>query len=227
VTTRLDVSRIQALCLDIDGTLVDSDDRLVKRLTRTLHPARALFRNQDPSPFARRVVMSAETPFNAFVVLADRLGLDGLVLPILEKMSGQSRRSHEAPLIPGISSALDWLRSRYRLAIVTARTHNSTQVFLKDHGLGSLFECVATASTCPRSKPHPAPLRWAADQMQVPVEACLMVGDTPIDMRTGVAAGAQTVGVLCGFGKQDELERAGADLILGSTAELPAVLRNP
>jgi phosphoglycolate phosphatase-like HAD superfamily hydrolase len=60
--------------------------------------------------------------------------------------------------------------------------------------------------------------------MGVPVEACLMVGDTPIDIHTGVAAGAQTIGVLCGFGNRYELEKAGANLILESTAELPAIL---
>lgn len=220
----LDVSRIHALCLDIDGTLVDTDDRLAERLTRLLQPARSLFRDRNPRRFARRVVMAAETPFNAVVVLADRLGLDGLILPTLERMSGQSRRHHEAPLIPGVAEALDELRSRYCLAIVTARTQRSTDVFLDDHGLRSHFECVASARTCHRTKPHPAPLLWAAEQMGLPVEACLMVGDTPIDVRTGIAAGAQTIGVLCGFGNQDELLRAGADLILPSTADLPAAL---
>jgi HAD superfamily hydrolase (TIGR01509 family) len=224
MNSSLDIARIQALCLDIDGTLVDSDDRLAERFTRLLQPMRFLFRERDPSAFARRLVMAAETPFNAVVVLADRLGLDGLVIPMLERISGQSRRRHEAPLIQGVGPALEILRARYRLAIVTARTQRSTDAFLDDHGLRSHFECVASARTCDRAKPHPAPLLWAAEQMGIPVEACLMVGDTPIDVRTGVAAGAQTVGVLCGFGQKDELERAGANLILDSTAELPAAL---
>ena len=58
-------------------------------------------------------------------------------------------------------------------------------------------------------KPHPEPLLFAAKAMGVDPAACLMIGDTTIDIRTGVAAGAQTVGVLCGFGTEDELrERA-------------------
>jgi len=39
-------------------------------------------------------------------------------------------------------------------------------------------------------------------------------------MRAGKAADAQTVGVLCGFGEEDELLKMGADLILNSTSEL-------
>ncbi len=56
--------------------------------------------------------------------------------------------------------------------------------------------------------------------MDVPATSCLMVGDTVVDIITGKKAGAQTVGVLCGFGEKKELERAGADLILDSTADL-------
>ena len=36
--------------------------------------------------------------------------------------------------------------------------------------------------------------------------------------------GAQTVGVLCGFGEEGELKRRGADWILKSTAEVGDVL---
>jgi phosphoglycolate phosphatase-like HAD superfamily hydrolase len=220
----LDLSRIHALCLDIDGTLADSDDRLVARVTRLLAPFRFMLPNRDPGVFARRFVMAAETPFNAAVVIADRLGLDNIVLPLMEKLHRPSDGKPQAPLIEGVRQALDTLHQRYPLAVVTARAQYSTDSFLDHHTLRSHFHCVATARTCSRSKPHPAPLQWAADQLGVPVEACLMIGDTPIDIHTGVAAGAQTVGVLCGFGNRDELEKAGANLILESTADLPAIL---
>ena len=39
-----------------------------------------------------------------------------------------------------------------------------------------------------------------------------------------VSAGAQTVGVLCGFGTEAELRRTGAGLILRTTSDLLAIL---
>jgi phosphoglycolate phosphatase len=51
-----------------------------------------------------------------------------------------------------------------------------------------------------------------------------MVGDTSVDIRAGKKAGAQTVGVLCGFGMEDELRKCGADLILSNTADLVQVI---
>ena len=49
-------------------------------------------------------------------------------------------------------------------------------------------------------------------------------GDTTVDVIAARAAGAQTVGVLSGFGEEDELRQAGADLILLSVAKLPETL---
>jgi len=45
-----------------------------------------------------------------------------------------------------------------------------------------------------------------------------------VDIHAGKAAGAQTLGVLCGFGEQAELQSTGADEILESTAGLADLL---
>jgi phosphoglycolate phosphatase len=56
-----------------------------------------------------------------------------------------------------------------------------------------------------------------------------MIGDTTVDIRAGKAAGAQAVGVLCGFGEEAELRQLGADLILKSTSDLAELFdsKNP
>jgi phosphoglycolate phosphatase len=56
--------------------------------------------------------------------------------------------------------------------------------------------------------------------MDILPEECLMVGDTTVDIIAGKLSGAQTAGVLCGFGSEEELRKAGADLILRTTPEL-------
>jgi phosphoglycolate phosphatase len=74
-------------------------------------------------------------------------------------------------------------------------------------------------------KPHPEPLLYAAKAMGVQPSECLMIGDTTIDVRTGLAAGAQTVGVLCGFGTENELVEAGVQMLLRTTSDLLNVLK--
>ena len=110
--------------------------------------------------------------------------------------------------------------------MVSARGGRSTQIFLDQFNLNPFFQAIATAQTCEHTKPFPDPILWAAGQMGVAPTECLMIGDTTVDIRAAKAAGAQSVGVLCGFGEEAELRETGADLILESTAQLSQVLLN-
>jgi HAD superfamily hydrolase (TIGR01509 family) len=223
--TRFDPSRVRLICLDIDGTLADTDDAFVVQAARGLGFLR-LIPQLDPVRLARMLVMRLESPATSLITLVDRLGLDEASAPfedLWHRMSGEAPASHYRP-IEGILPALDVLRSHYPLAIVTARSARSAAAFLNQSAVQGTFACAASAGTCRRTKPDPASLLWTAQQIGVTPGECLMVGDTTVDILAGVRAGAQTVGVLCGFGEKDELERAGADLILESTADLPEAL---
>jgi HAD superfamily hydrolase (TIGR01509 family) len=223
MTTPLDLPRIHAICFDLDGTLVDTDDVFVARLARWLRPFAGPARSASA---ARRIVMAGESPINSMLTVIDRLGIDeplGRIMRLLHALRGQ-RDPGDIALIHGVRPMLEALAARYPLALVTAREQASTSRILERLSLERFFGCVATARTCRRTKPHPAPVLWAAERMGLSPQACLMVGDTTPDIRAGRAAGTQTVGVLCGFGERPELERRGADLILPTTADLVQTL---
>ena len=220
----LDLQRIQALCFDVDGTLSDTDDVYVKRVVRFL--PRGLFR--DPERTARRLVMWVEAPGNTLIGLPDIIGLDDEMLRLWEWLNrNRPRPMRHFLLIPGVKEMLEVLHSRYPRAVVSARDESSTLAFLEKFGLSGYFQEIVTAITARHTKPFPDPILYAADKMKVPAENCLMIGDTTVDIRAGKSAGAQTVGVLCGFGERAELERHGTDLILETTAQLANVLKLP
>ena len=166
--------------------------------------------------------MKIETPGNLLQAFSDRLGFDQHFSKLLEDFSGGSvvRRSGAQSIIIGVPEMLASLSSRYPLAIVSASSARASRVFLEQHQLSRFFKVIVTSGTCRRTKPHPEPVLYAARCLEVPPESCLMVGDTTVDIHAGRSAGAQTVGVLCGFGEADELSRAGADLILTATSQL-------
>jgi HAD superfamily hydrolase (TIGR01549 family) len=221
----LHVSRIRALCFDVDGTLSDTDDVMVAQLVGLLRPFHFLFPGKDLARLAREIVMEAEAPANILMGLPDRIGLDDEIFALKDWLVAQSKKkTRPFQLVPGTRAMLDSLSQRYPLAIVSARDTRSTMQFLEQFDLTAYFSCIATDQTCEHTKPYADPILWAARQMNVSPKACLMVGDTSVDMRAGKAAGAQTVGVLCGFGEEAELRQDGADMILSFTAELVQVL---
>lgn len=165
--------------------------------------------------------MWLESPGSALLELADRLGLDGEMIAVVNWMyRHRLRQRRSLPVIAGVPGLLAALRGHYPLAVVSARDENSTMTFLSQAGLAQYFSVVVTALSAARTKPYPDPILFAADKLGVPAGSCLMIGDTTVDIRAGRAAGAQTVGVLCGFGEEAELRRQGADLILPSTEDL-------
>jgi N-acetyl-D-muramate 6-phosphate phosphatase len=223
----LDPKRVRALCFDVDGTLSDTDDKWVQSFERLLKPLRPLFPQHDPHPFARWVVMSLETPGNLLYHLLDRIGLDQAVAGLFNYLAHHVRghRPRHFLIVPQVQEMLHDLKTDYPMAVVSARDESTTLAFLEYFDLLPLFDVIVTAHTCRYTKPFPDPVLLAAETMGVQPSECLMIGDTSVDIRAGKAAGAQAVGVLCGFGREHELVRAGADVILHSTGELLDVLK--
>ena len=222
----LEISKVKAICFDVDGTLRDTDDQYVLRFTKLLHPFGRILPDQDPKKAARRLVMTFDTPINAVYTALDWLTLDDEVIRLMEWMQERHLRKDKAhlPLIPGTVQCLEQLAPHFKLAVVSARGENGTHRFLEQRRLLDFFGCVAHGQTTPHTKPWPDPILWAAQQLGVLPEECLMVGDTTVDIRAGRAAGAQTIGVLSGFGDLKELSRVRADHILPSVAVLPGLL---
>jgi phosphoglycolate phosphatase len=124
-----------------------------------------------------------------------------------------------------VDEMLKQLYGRYPMAVVSARDESGTMTFLEQYGLVKYFDVIVTGLSAKHTKPYPDPILLAAQKMNVPPENCLMIGDTTVDIRAGKSAGAQTVGVLCGFGEEPELKRMGADLILKDTTKLVEILK--
>lgn len=169
--------------------------------------------------------MWIEAPGNALLGMADTVGLDDKMVALIDWTSRHRKFSDKKHiLVPGVDILLERLKRRYPMSVVSAREEKHTLHFLNQFDLLKYFDVVVTGLSTVHTKPYPHPILLAAQKMGVKPEECLMIGDTTVDMRAGKSAGAQTVGVLCGFGEEEELRRMGADLILNSTNELADII---
>lgn len=214
-------SKVKALCFDVDGTLSDTDDLYTQKVAKFF--PKFLFKKPDHT--ARRFIMWIEAPGNALLGLADTLHLDDEMVAVIHWLN--RRRKHPAKnflLVPGVDAMLERLHGRLPMAVVSARDERGTMNFLEQYGLVKYFDVIVTGLSARYTKPYPDPILLAAQKMNVAPENCLMIGDTTVDIRAGKAAGAQTVGVLCGFGEEPELRKIGADEIIADTPKLLGLL---
>ena len=76
-------------------------------------------------------------------------------------------------------------------------------------------------------KPHPEHLNKALQFLESPARNSLMIGDHPLDIKTGKAAGTFTAGVLTGHFPEDDFRQAGADIVLARAADILSYIDRP
>ena len=75
-------------------------------------------------------------------------------------------------------------------------------------------------------KPDPAPALAIAAELGVKPEECAFIGDSDIDIKTGVNSGMLPIGVTWGYRSEECLRDAGAELIVHRPEELVTSLLN-
>lgn len=129
--------------------------------------------------------------------------------------------------VPGAEHLIHRLRSTgVRVALVADLSRPTMDAVLDAVGWRHLADVTLSPAEAGRGRPFPdqpltALLRTGASS----VEGMVVVGDTAEDIAAGIAAGAGlVVGVLTGTHDEQALLDAGADAVLPSVADLPALL---
>lgn len=89
-----------------------------------------------------------------------------------------------------------------------------------EHYYPGIFPVVQGALPGLPTKPDPTLLHKLMDRLGATQEDTLFVGDSNVDIRTAKNGGLTGCGVLWGFRSQEELEAAGADVIVSTPQEL-------
>jgi len=129
------------------------------------------------------------------------------------------KAARRADLFPGVPELLAWLRAQsLKLGIITRNCRAAAGAVLES--LEPLMGVVLTRDDVPAVKPDPLHLRRALDALGVRGGRTLMVGDHPLDVRTGQAAGAFTAAVLRPGETPARYADVSPDLLLNGVLEL-------
>ncbi len=205
---------LRLVIFDCDGTLVDSQRPIAHAMARAFE-AEGL---APPAPEAVRAIIGLSLP-EAIAALAP--GLDGtLVARLVEGykrafIAERQRPDHEEPLFEGVRAALDRLAAldHVLLGIATGKARRGIDVLFAREGLADYFHTVQTADRAP-SKPHPAMLHQAMEEVGATPRETVMVGDTSFDMEMARNAGVSAIGVAWGYHPVARLVASGAERIV-------------
>ena len=216
------MTRAGLVVFDLDGTLIDSTADLAAAVNATL--ARIA---PDTPPLSVDRIRSF-VGHGVGMLVARALAEARVparpeeVLPVYLEVYRRGMLN-ETRLYPGVAEALALLEG-YALAVLTNKPGDMARAILEGLGVAARFARICGPEDVPARKPDPAGLRWLMAEAGAGPEAAAMVGDSPVDVRTGRAAGVLTVGVSYGL-DPDGLRAEPPDVMLDDLRALGDVMR--
>ena len=214
---------IEAIIFDLDGTLLDTINDIARCGNAVLEdwgcPVHAVetyteLVGDGLTNLARKVLPeSRRTPeeIEAFVGAY--------------RIYYQARWNETSTAYAGIPEMLTDLSGRgIPLSVLSNKRDDFTQVCVSHFFPSVAFREVRGERAGVPIKPNPHAALEIAATMGIDPSRCLFVGDSEIDVQTGLHAGMTSVGVLWGFRSRRVLEEAGAHILLSHPQELSALL---
>ena len=219
---------IEGIVFDLDGTLTHLDWSMASELAKRFERLEKFWPREKREKFFRRLMAWMEGPSVAIISLLTWLRLHDdarRLTPRLHRVRGFPA-SESQNLRDGVPEMLIELRQQYKVALLTTRSRQEVDSFFQHAGLpDDLFDAIATRDDLRKPTPNSEALLNVLESLNLPADACLVVGDTELHLRVGEAVGAVQVGLLCGMGATQNFNNA--DLILDSPTDLAAYLNRP
>jgi HAD superfamily hydrolase (TIGR01509 family) len=214
--------QVKGIIFDVDGTLANSVSFFYEVALEILALAGApsvsrervyeLMRHGDAAPLEKLFPPDYPDPATALKRIVD------------DRMHEWMRRYHdETEAIPGSVELLHDLYARgLRLGIATSS--GRALPFLDRWGVRRLFSGIVGREDVQSRKPHPEPVLKCLGHLRLDPHEVIYIGDSPIDIRAGKAAGSYTVGVLTGTSPHEVLHLEDPDHILETVVQLHRIL---
>lgn len=197
---------LQAVILDVDGTLILSNDAHAQAWVEAF----ATYGYDVPFDKVRPLIgMGGDKVIPKMVPGLNREEGDG-------KAISQKRKElmieKFAPTLPSANGTrelvLHMKEQGLRLVIATSATSEELSLLLKAGKVDDLLDEATTSSDAKDSKPSPDIVQAALKKINMEPNQALMIGDTPYDIEAANKAGVNVIAVRCGGFDDTQLKDA-------------------
>ena len=207
----------QGVILDIDGTLVDSNEAHVLAWVEVLRAHGFAVTDEEIWPL---VGMGGDN----LLPRVTGIETDSEEGKKISKERSEIFKEKFLPNLrpfPGVRDLLSQMRDRgLRLVAASSSKRDEVAKLLEIAEVADLMEETTSASDTERSKPDPDLVHSALDRIGLSAEEVVMVGDTPYDIQAAAPAGVRVIAFRSGGFKDEDLK--GALAIYDGAADLLA-----
>jgi len=138
---------------------------------------------------------------------------------------------YQAPLYPGIKEMLETLKvAGYTLMITTSKPENLAVTVAKNYEIEGYFDRIIGPSLDEHDPNKAILIKRALEALDIDeadkeaLKSCIMIGDRFYDIEAANEIGIDSIGVLYGYGSEQELSEAGSTFIAKEVSDITAYI---
>ena len=203
------------ILFDLDGTLTDSAEGIVNSVVYALERKGIPYTSKQA--LRRFVGPPLQASFRDYCGFSEEETMDAV--RIFREYFAE-KGIYENEVYEGVPEMLRSLSAAgFTLAVATSKPEAFAKQILERFDLAKYFTVIAGASMDGTDKP--TVIRQALSRLNTePSSRVLMVGDREHDILGAKEVGISSLGVLYGYGSEEELKKAGADHIVNIPSEI-------
>jgi len=213
--------KVDGVIFDLDGTITQLDYSAVDWITNNTAWIGFILSENRRKRIAYRLMVKSESTINFVInrlIRYERLSTLERFQPVFDQLRGYPSLD-EVSLQPYVVNTLNYLQSKYQLALVSTRDRSDVEEILTKNRLTvDTFHAILTREDVRNLVPNSEAFVAATELMDLEVENVLVVSDSDSFLRSGSATGMAAAGVLCGLSEEQDIQSA--DIVVETTADL-------
>ena len=184
------MTQIKAIIFDMDGVILDSESLCDK----TWQKAATEFQISDLQKVLN--ICRGRNKNDTIQILKDFYGSDFKAQDFLNRTSElfyEFESRGELKLLPYAKECLEYLKSKYKIALASSTRKESVFRQLKSLGVFEYFETLTTGDMVVHSKPDPEIYKIACSSINMAPQNCIAIEDSPNGIKSAFLAGLKPI----------------------------------